>query len=174
MKKWIIGIVLIGLAGYFFLPNILQVAGYKTTRVMVYNGTLTAVQYNLNGEDLELAPGEVQVYRSSRFTNKLIHNNGTDTFKATFGPGQHFINLGDSPLRLMERLYRWEEDKQAFFPYPIENPVDRLLYDASLGKGLHTLDNCWDCCLLLPPDDRPYRYLTPENKDRRFILSSRM
>jgi len=174
MKKWIIGILLIGLASYFFLPNILQIAGYKTTRVMVYNGSETAVQYTLNGEDLELAPGEAQVYRSCRLTNRLTHNNGSDTFKATFGPGQHFINLGDNPLHLMERFYRWEEDRQDFFPYAIDNPKDRLLYDASLGKGLHTLDNCWDCCLLLPPDERPYRYLTPENKERRFILSSRM
>lgn len=174
MKNWIIGVVLVGLIGYFFLPNILQIAGYKTTRVMVYNGSTTAVQYTLNGENLELAPGEAQVYRSSRLTNRLTQKNGNDAFKATFGPGQHFINLGDSPLRLMERYYRWEEDKQAFFPYPIENPVDRLLYDASLGKGLHTLDDCWDCCLLLPPEERPYRYLTSENKDRRFIMSSRL
>lgn len=174
MKKWIIGLVLIALLGYLFLPNILQIAGYKTTRVMVYNGSTVAAQYTLNGAALELAPGEAQVYRSSRLTNRLIQKNGNDTFEVTFGPGQHFINLGDNPLHLMERFFRWEEDRQDFFPYAIENPKDRLLYDASLGKGLHTLDNCWDCCLLLPPNERPYRYLNKENKDRRFILSSRM
>ncbi len=174
MKKWIIGIVLIGFAGYFLFPNILQLTGYKTTRVMVYNGNSTAANYRLNGQELTLESGEAQVYRSSRFTNQLVYKNGDDTFNATFGPGQHFVNLGEGPLHLTERYYRWEEDKQAFFPYVIENPKDRLLYDAVLNKGLHTLDNCWDCCLLLPPGERPYRYLTRENKDRRIIVSSRM
>lgn len=174
MKKWIIGLLAFALVIYFALPTLMGLAGYKTTRIMVYNGSTNQAQYRLNGTEMELAAGEAQVFRSSRLTNRLVHKNGEDRFKATFGPGQHFINLGEAPLHLLERFYRWEEDKQEFFPYAVEKPADRLLYDAVLGKGLHTLDNCWDCCLLLPPNERPYRYLTPENKDRRIIVSSRM
>ena len=174
MKKWIIGTLAAALCLYLLTPTFLHLAGYKTTRVMVYNGTTAAANFTLNGKALELAPGAAEVYRSSRLTNRLRYVESTDEPRLTFGPGQHFVNLGDARLRLLERYYRWEEDQNAFFPYAVDQPRDRLLYDAVLGKGLYTLDTCWDCLLLLPPNDRPYRYLTPENKDRRIFVSSRM
>lgn len=173
MKKWIIALLVLTLAIYLLFPTFLQWAGYRTTRVMIYNGSTSIVNYTLNGEELELAPATAEVYRSSRFTNKLKHHDGQNEFSATFGPGQHFINLGTAKLHLREQYYRWDDEKGAFSPYPVENPKDRLLYNASLGKGLHTLDTCWDCWLLLPPDERPYRYLSTENKDRRIMVSSR-
>jgi hypothetical protein len=174
MKKWIIALLVLTLAIYLLFPSVLHWTGYRTTRVMIYNGSTSLAKYTLNGEELELAPASAEVYRSSRFTNELRHHSGQDDLTVTFGPGQHLINLGTAKLHLRELYYRWDNKKGAFSPHPVERPKDRLLYDASLGKGLHTLDTCWDCWLLLPPDERPYRYLTPENKDRRIMVSSKM
>jgi hypothetical protein len=172
MKKWIIGLVVVAGAGYLLLPVALQFLGVFTTRMLVYNGNETEAYYQINGSELRLAPGTATVLRSSSFRNNLHFEQDGHLLDARFGTGQYVINLGAAKILIQEKYFPWDPAKGAFEPYPKE-PKDILLYEGSLGQGVHILDNCWDCCLLLPPNDRPYRLLTPENKDKRFFISHR-
>ena len=171
MKKWLLGLVILALIGYFSRSLILKIVGITTTQVLVYNGNETLVDYSFNGKEMQLKPGEAKVFRTSQFTNNIISDQGSDQLNFTFGPGQHFINLGTNILHIYEEYYRWLPSIQRFELAP-SRPINRLLYDADHGQGLYTIDNCWDCCLLLKPNDRPYGYLKTENKGKRLILSS--
>lgn len=171
MKKWMIGLLMLAIGIYLATPQVMYWMGIRTTRVMVFNGNESTARYTFNGNDLALAAGEAQVFQTSRFNNKIKFDQGDDRLRITFGPGQHFVNLGERELRIYEQYYHWNEQTQKFNDYPTQ-PINRLLYDAAHGRGLTTLDNCWDCCLLLPPHERAYRFLKPANKDKRMILSS--
>lgn len=173
MKKWIAIALGAILMTYLLIPVALSALGIRTTQAMIYNGNNADVVCSINGKDVELGPGEAIVARTSRFSNKVILDHGADHFEATFGPGQHFVNLGPARLRLYEQYYPWDE-QAGKFSTQARTPTDRLLYDRVFDQGAYVLDNCWDCCLLLRPNERPYGYFKPENKDRRFILSSRM
>jgi len=171
MKKWLFGLIALALIGYFTRSLLLKAVGITTTQVLVYNGNETTVDYSFNGKAMQLAPGEAKVFRTSQFSNKIISDQGNDQLALSFGAGQHFVNLGSNSLHIYEEYYRWIPESERFDPNP-SKPLNRLLYDADHGQGLHTIDNCWDCCLLLKPNDRPYGYLKQEYKDKRLILSS--
>ncbi|PSR10730.1 MAG: hypothetical protein DA408_09000 [Bacteroidetes bacterium] len=172
MKQWIIGLLLVAVVGYFLSPVVLQFLGVFTTRMLVYNGNETEAHYQINGTALRLAPGTATVLRSSRLRNNLHFEQGEHLLDARFGAGQYVINLGAAKILVQEKYFPWDPAQDTFEAYP-KVPKDILLYEGSLGQGVHIIDNCWDCCLLLPPNDRPYRLLTPENKDKRFFTSSR-
>lgn len=173
MKKWI-GISLGAiLAIYLLMPVFFRILGINTTQALIYNGNNATVTCTINGTDVSFEPGEARVVKTSRRSNRVVLNQGADHFEATFGTGQHFVNLGPARLHLYEQYYPWDEEAGEFITKARESK-DRLLYDRVFDQGAFVLDNCWDCCILLQPNERPYRYFKPENKDKRFILSSRM
>jgi hypothetical protein len=173
MKKWILGLLLFVLALYLLMPGILDLAGLHSSRFLLYNGHNDKVKLEINGTELEFIPGQSLVLRSSRFRNTLRYQLDGKEYVLKFGSGQHIVNMGTAPLHVQEVYYYWDENKQAFFPRD-SKPHNRLLLDADIGQGVQTLDNCWDCCLILPPGERPYKYLIPENKDKRFFVCSVM
>ncbi|MEL6655827.1 MAG: hypothetical protein AAFY48_22040 [Bacteroidota bacterium] len=173
MKKWIAIALGAALVIYLLLPTIFSLLGIRTTQVLIYNGNNANVECQFNGSTIPLGPGEARVVKTSRYSSAVVMDLGSDHFEATFGPGQYFVNLGSARLHLMEKYYPWDTEKGKFETQPKE-PRDRLLFDRVLEYGLYQLDNCWDCCVLMGPTERPYGYLKPENKDKRFILSSRM
>ncbi len=173
MKKWI-AIVLGGALGiYLLLPTIFSLLGIRTTQVLIYNGNNAHVECTFNGSTIALGPGEGRVVKTSRYSSRVIMDLESDHFEEKFGPGQYFVNLGPARLHLIEKYYPWDAERGKFETQPKE-VRDRLLFDRVLEKGLFQLDNCWDCCVLMGPTERPYGYFKPENKDKRFILSSRM
>ena len=137
---------------------------------MLYNGNNADLKVNINGTKLEFTPGQTLVLRSSRFRNKLRYELDGKEYLLKFGTGQHIVNMGKSSLHIKEVYYHWDEVKQAFFPHD-SKPNNRLLLDTNVGEGVYTLDNCWDCCLILSLGERPYKYLVPANKDKRFFVS---
>lgn len=173
MKKWLLILALSAIGIYLLLPTVFNLAGVHTARVMLYNGHQGQVAFQLNGAELTLASGQVLVLRSSRFRNTVRYDLDGQRYKMNFGAGQHIVNLGDAPLHVQEVYYYWDETKQEFFPHD-SRPNDRLLLDNDVRQGVQTLDNCWDCCLLLPPGERPYKYLVPANKDKRIFVASVM
>ncbi|MEM1214671.1 MAG: hypothetical protein AAGJ82_03230 [Bacteroidota bacterium] len=173
MKKLIFSLLVLLVIGFLAGPALLRAVGIYTTRVMVYNGNSTAATFELNGAERTLAPGEAQVYRSSVFSNHLTcQTEKADGLDLRFGRGQHVVNLGPRSLQVREVYYPFDEEKQAFTPYEI-TPKDRLLLDTRFASDVRTLATCWDCCILLPPGDRPYRFLKPEYKDKRIFVSNR-
>ena len=174
MKKWILIVLVAALAIYLLLPRIFSLMGIRTTQALIYNGNKSPVECRFNGNSFELESGEGRVVKTSRYSSSVVMDLGSDHFEATFGPGQYFINLGEVNLHVYEKYYKWDESRGRFQTQPSKSPPDRLLFDQNLGAGLHMLDNCWDCCVLLAPHERPYGYFKPENKDKRFIHSSNM
>ncbi|MEM9930590.1 MAG: hypothetical protein AAF840_12270 [Bacteroidota bacterium] len=170
-KKWLWLIPLLAVVGWLARPLILNLFGINTTRVLVYNGSQEDAAFSLNGRSATLEPAQALVFKSSRFTNRLVHEHGEHETVITFKTGQYIINLGDAPLRVMEKYFPWNEEADKFVPYAKE-PRDMLLFNQFLEKGITPIDDCWDCCILLPPRERPYRHLTPANKGKRFFVSS--
>ena len=173
MKKWIAIVVAAALAIYLSLPLLMNLLGIYTTQAMIFNGNNAVVSCRYNGQEIELQPGQAIVAKSSKKNNQIEILEGTEGFEETFGPGQYFINLGDARLHLYEQFFPWDEEQGIFLTQSRIKP-DHLLYDRTLAKGVHIVDVCWDCCVMLPPNERPYGYLKAENKDKKFILSSRM
>lgn len=173
MKKWLWGLVITLVSLYFLAPGILDLMGLHSSRFLLYNGHNEKLSFVINGTDLEFVPGQTLVLRSSRFRNKLSYEIGGEKYVLKFGTGQHIVNMGESKLHVQEVYYYWDENKQEFFTRD-SAPRNRLLLDTDVGQGVYTLDNCWDCCLILPPGERPYKYLIPENKDKRFFVCSGM
>ncbi len=173
MKKWIAIALGAILTVYLLIPVVLGALGIRTTQAMIYNGNNAEVVCSFNGKNIKLGPGEATVLKTSRLSNRVKMDLGSDHFEATFGPGQHFVNLGPARLRLFEQYYPWDEEAGEFIT-KARTPPNQLLYDRVFDQGAFVLDNCWDCTVLLKPNERPYRYFKAENKERRFILSSRM
>ena len=173
MKKWILIAFAATIIIYLLIPVVFSVLGIRTAQALIYNGNNATITCTFNGKEIELNAGEATVVQTSRLSNHIVLDQGADHFEATFGPGQHFVNLGPARLRLYEQYYPWDAAAGEFITKARETP-NRLLYDRVFDQGAYVLDNCWDCCVLLRPNERPYRYFKPENKDKRFILSSRM
>ena len=151
--------------------TLLHALGLTTTQLLVFNSYEESVTYYFNGQTRELAGGQAEVLSTSHWRTNLQFEGPDYRIKARLKPGQYALRLGDHyPLHLQERNYAWNDTEQRFEAWEARDP-DRLLFDEWLPQGLTALDNCWDCCLLLPPGERPYAYLKPANKDKRLFLS---
>ncbi len=171
LKKVAIALVIIAAIAYWATPYVIQSQGKITTRILVYNGNDEAATYKFNGTSRELQPGETDVLVTSRLRNRVRFDHPERPFKARFRTGQFIVNLGHYPIRVEEVRFAWDEATQEFQPWKIERR-DQLLYQSEVAAGsILALDNCWDCCLILPPGERPFKYLTKENADRRMFLT---
>ncbi|MEZ4984648.1 MAG: hypothetical protein R2795_06385 [Saprospiraceae bacterium] len=75
----------------------------QRANIMLFNGYTAPVAVVCNGDTYELAAGAALVVASQQATNEVSLQQGDNLQQYTFGEGQHVINLGTTPLQLIEK-----------------------------------------------------------------------